>query len=96
MTEPVRRIVTGDTVGPVDATAVPRYGGAATFARLPRLDEVAHADGLAAWRVPGLTGANPGALLRIICSRYSGWRRALEAAGRERVRHDHGLQEEGS
>jgi agmatinase len=44
MTEPVRRIVTGDTVGPVDATAVPRYGGAATFARLPRLDEVARAD----------------------------------------------------
>jgi agmatinase len=25
MTEPVRRIITGDTVGPVDATAVPRY-----------------------------------------------------------------------
>jgi agmatinase len=44
MTEPVRRIITGDTVGPVDATAVPRYGGAATFARLPRLDEVARAD----------------------------------------------------
>jgi agmatinase len=43
MTEPVR-IITGVTVGPVDATAVPRYGGAATFARLPRLDEVAHAD----------------------------------------------------
>jgi agmatinase len=44
MTEPVRRIVTGDTVGPVDATAVPRYGGEATFARLPRLDQVAQAD----------------------------------------------------
>src|SRR5262245_1454011 len=44
MTEPVRRITTGDTLGPVDATAVPRYGGAATFARLPRLDEVAQAD----------------------------------------------------
>jgi agmatinase len=44
MTGPVRRIITGDTVGPVDATAVPRYGGAATFARLPRLDEVAQAD----------------------------------------------------
>jgi agmatinase len=27
-------------VGPVDATQVPRYGGPATFARLPRLDEV--------------------------------------------------------
>jgi agmatinase len=30
--------------GPVDATAVPRYGGPATFARLPRLDEVGRAD----------------------------------------------------
>jgi agmatinase len=30
--------------GPVDATAVPRYGGPSTFARLPRLDEVEHAD----------------------------------------------------
>jgi agmatinase len=30
--------------GPVDATAVPRYGGPATFARLPRLDEVSRAD----------------------------------------------------
>ena len=44
MTEPVPRIVTGDNVGQVDATAVPRYGGEATFARLPRLDEVAQAD----------------------------------------------------
>lgn len=30
--------------GPVDATRVPRYGGPATFARLPRLDEVERAD----------------------------------------------------
>ena len=44
LTEPVRRIITGDTVGPVDATAVPRYGGEATFARLPRLQDVARAD----------------------------------------------------
>jgi len=44
MTEPVRRIITGDTVGQVDATVVPRYGGEATFARLPRLDEVTQAD----------------------------------------------------
>jgi arginase family enzyme len=44
MTEPVRRIITGDTVGPVDATAVPRYGGEATFARLPRLQDVTRAD----------------------------------------------------
>ena len=44
MTEPVPRIVAGDNVGQVDATAVPRYGGEATFARLPRLDEVPQAD----------------------------------------------------
>src|SRR6476646_11343021 len=31
--------------GPVDATVVPRFGGSATFARLPRLDEVGRADG---------------------------------------------------
>jgi agmatinase len=30
--------------GPVDATRVPRYGGPATFARLPRIDEVDRAD----------------------------------------------------
>jgi len=44
MTDSVPRIITGDTVGPVDATAVPRYAGEATFARLPRLDEVTQAD----------------------------------------------------
>jgi agmatinase len=31
-------------VGPVDATVVPRFAGPATFARLPRLDEVERAD----------------------------------------------------
>jgi agmatinase len=31
-------------VGPVDATKVPRFAGPATFARLPRLDEVGRAD----------------------------------------------------
>ena len=30
--------------GPVDATVTPRYGGPATFARLPRIDEVDRAD----------------------------------------------------
>jgi agmatinase len=40
----VPRIITGDTVGPVDATLVPRYAGEATLARLPRLDEVSQAD----------------------------------------------------
>jgi agmatinase len=31
-------------VGPVDATVVPRFAGPATFARLPRLDEVSDVD----------------------------------------------------
>jgi agmatinase len=44
VTEPVPRITTGETVGPVDATLVPRYSGEATFARLPRIDDVTHAD----------------------------------------------------
>jgi guanidinobutyrase / D-arginase len=44
MTEPVPRITDGGTLGPVDATAVPRFAGPATFARLPRIDEVASAD----------------------------------------------------
>ena len=44
MTEPYPRVTAGGTVGPVDATAVPRYAGPATFARLPRLDEVGRAD----------------------------------------------------
>jgi len=44
MTEPVPRIISGGTVGPVDATVVPRYAGEGTFARLPRLDEVDSAD----------------------------------------------------
>jgi agmatinase len=44
MTDSVPRVITGDTVGPVDATLVPRYAGEATFARLPRLDEVSQAD----------------------------------------------------
>lgn len=34
----------GTPIGPVDATKVPRYAGPATFARLPRLDEVSRAD----------------------------------------------------
>jgi guanidinobutyrase / D-arginase len=44
VTEPLPRIIAGDTVGPVDATAVPRYAGEATFARLPRLEDVTQAD----------------------------------------------------
>jgi agmatinase len=44
MTEPVPRISQGGNVGQVDATKVPRYGGPATFAKLPRIDEVSRAD----------------------------------------------------
>jgi agmatinase len=44
MTEPLPRVTGGGKVGPVDATKVPRFTGPATFARLPRFDEVASAD----------------------------------------------------
>ncbi len=40
---PAREITDGH-VGPVDASLVPRFAGPATFARLPRLDEVGEAD----------------------------------------------------
>ena len=33
-----------ETIGPIDASKVPRYAGIATFARLPRLDHVESAD----------------------------------------------------
>ncbi|MDA3643541.1 agmatinase [Saccharopolyspora indica] len=51
-----------DPIGPVDATRVPRYGGDTTFARLPRLADVADADVLL-WGVPFDTGVSyrPGA-----------------------------------
>ncbi len=44
MPEAVHRISQGGHVGQVDATKVPRYAGPATFARLPRIDEVGRAD----------------------------------------------------
>lgn len=49
-------------IGPVDASQVPRFAGIATFARLPRLDEVSHAD-VAIVGVPFDTGVSyrPGA-----------------------------------
>ena len=49
-------------IGPVDSSKVPRYAGPATFARLPRLDQVAHAD-VAVVGVPFDTGVSyrPGA-----------------------------------
>jgi agmatinase len=34
----------GEPLGPVDASLVPRFAGPATFARLPRIDEVRRAD----------------------------------------------------
>ena len=46
MTEPVPRVVSGENIGQVDATLVPRYAGEATFARLPRLADVTHADAI--------------------------------------------------
>src|SRR5262252_188865 len=44
MTEQEPRVRDGGHVGQIDATKVPRYSGPATFARLPRIDEVAVAD----------------------------------------------------
>ncbi|CAB4627429.1 unannotated protein [freshwater metagenome] len=38
------RDTNGDVVGQVDATVVPRFAGAPTFARLPRIDQVKSAD----------------------------------------------------
>jgi len=62
MTEPVPRVMAGAVIGPVDATQVPRYAGEATFARLPRLSEVAQAD-VAVLGVPFDSGVSyrPGA-----------------------------------
>jgi agmatinase len=44
MPEAVHRTSQDGNVGQVDATKVPRYTGPATFARLPRIDEVGRAD----------------------------------------------------
>ena len=38
------RLTNGDVIGQVDATVVPRFAGAPTFARLPRIDQVSKAD----------------------------------------------------
>jgi agmatinase len=38
------RAATNPPVGPVDASVVPRFAGPETFARLPRIDQVEHAD----------------------------------------------------
>src|SRR5882724_9068132 len=49
-------------LGPVDSSQVPRYAGFATFARLPRIDQVEHAD-IAVVGVPFDSGVSyrPGA-----------------------------------
>ncbi|MBC3192787.1 agmatinase [Pseudonocardia sp. C8] len=51
-----------ENIGPVDASLVPRYAGIATFARLPRIEEVDHAD-IAVVGVPFDSGVSyrPGA-----------------------------------
>ncbi len=38
------RLTNGDVLGQIDATVVPRFAGAPTFARLPRIDQVKHTD----------------------------------------------------
>jgi agmatinase len=52
----------GNPVGPVDATVVPRYAGPATFARLPHIDQVDHVD-IAVLGIPFDSGVSyrPGA-----------------------------------
>jgi len=61
-TELPRLLGDGGVIGQVDATRVPRFAGPATFARLPRLDEVSEAD-VAVLGVPFDTGVSyrPGA-----------------------------------
>jgi len=51
-----------DIVGPADGRVVPRYAGLSTFARLPRIEEVAHVD-VAVFGVPFDSGVSyrPGA-----------------------------------
>jgi len=59
---PVPRLTHGTVLGQVDAVQVPRFAGAATFARLPRADEVDRAD-IAVVGVPFDSGVSyrPGA-----------------------------------
>ena len=62
MSDPTPRIIEGNIVGQVDATVVPRFAGAPTFARLPRIDEVERAD-IAVLGIPFDSGTSyrPGA-----------------------------------
>jgi agmatinase len=61
VTEPTR-VQSAGRLGQVDATVVPRYAGPATFARLPRADEVSDLD-VAVLGVPFDSGVSyrPGA-----------------------------------
>ena len=60
--ESLPRLLTGDVVGQVDATQIPRYAGLGTFARLPFIDEVSDVD-VALVGIPFDTGVSyrPGA-----------------------------------
>lgn len=62
MTTPLPRVRSEGRVGPVDASLVPRFAGPATFARLPRIDEVSDVD-VAVLGVPFDSGVSyrPGA-----------------------------------
>ena len=55
-------MVSQQPIGPVDASKTPRYAGIATYAKLPRIDEVEHTD-IAIMGVPFDTGVSfrPGA-----------------------------------
>ena len=55
------RVTGGGRLGPIDSSRIPRYAGAATFARLPRLDQVDRADIAAAVDVLRATGPVHGA-----------------------------------
>ncbi|MBG0739729.1 agmatinase [Paeniglutamicibacter antarcticus] len=56
------RIAANGNIGPIDSSRIPRYAGAATFARLPRLDQVGNA-GVAVVGIPFDSGVSyrPGA-----------------------------------
>ncbi|MBE0010749.1 MULTISPECIES: agmatinase [unclassified Arthrobacter] len=56
------RVTANGNIGPIDSSRIPRYAGAATYARLPRLDEVERAD-IAVVGVPFDSGVSyrPGA-----------------------------------
>jgi agmatinase len=55
--------VSTDNLGPVDASKTPRYAGIATFAKLPRIEEVEKAADIAVVGVPFDAGVSyrPGA-----------------------------------